>query len=83
MLEEGVVVHLDFVIEDTLPKRTQAKRLIVGNKVDFMAPSCQSQPQLSGYGTGSAVGGITGDSDLHGLVAIGRIGARDNKAGTL
>ena len=51
MLEERVVLHLDFMKEDPLAETVQAKRLRVRDEMDLVTPLRQLHPQLGGHRT--------------------------------
>jgi hypothetical protein len=65
VLEERVVVDLDLVKVDVGLAAGEAEGLRGGDEVDLMAARGELDAQFGGHDAGAAVGGITGDANLH------------------
>ena len=64
-VEEGIVHHLYFVVEDVvLISCAQPERHCITNKVNAMAPIRQRLSQLRGDHSASTVGGVTRNTDV-------------------
>ena len=66
VLEERVVGDRDLVVADVGVAAGEAEGLRVGDEVDLVAARGELDAELGGNDAGAAVGGITGDADLHG-----------------
>jgi len=66
VFEERVVGDGDFVKLDVLLAAAEAEGLRVGDEVDLVASGGELDAELGGDDSAAAVGGIAGDSDLHG-----------------
>ena len=65
VLEQRVGRDLDLVVVDARSARVEPDGVGVGDEVDLVAAVGQFQAQFGGDDAAAAVGGITGDSDLH------------------
>ena len=67
IVEQGIARHFDFVIMNVRFLAAQPDGLGIGDEMNLVAALRQLQSQLRGYDAAAAVGGITGDADLHRL----------------
>ena len=65
VLEERVVVDLDLVEVDVGLAAGETEGLRGGDEVDLVAARGELDAEFGGDDAGAAVGGITGDADLH------------------
>ncbi len=65
VLEERVVGDGDFVVIDVGFAAGEAEGLGVGDEVDLVAAGGEFDAEFGGDDSAAAVGGITGDADLH------------------
>jgi len=65
VLEQGILGLHDLVERHPLGVATQSKGARVGDEVHLVPAPGELEPQLRRYGSGAAVGGITGDADAH------------------
>src|ERR1700733_1348701 len=65
MFEERVVGDGDFVVIDVGFATGEAERLGVGDEVDLVATGGEFDAEFGGDDSTAAVGGVTGDADLH------------------
>ena len=70
MLEEGIVRDGDFVEVDVGFAAGEAEGLRVGDEVDLVAAGGEFDAEFGGDDAAAAVGGITGDADLHRLPVL-------------
>src|SRR5580698_4873622 len=65
VVEERITSDFDFVIMDVVLRAAQANGLSVGDEVNFVAALRQFQAEFGGDDAAAAVGGISGNSNLH------------------
>ena len=73
VFEERIVGDRDFVEVDVGFAAGEAEGLRVGDEVDLMAAGGEFDAEFGGDDAAAAVGGITGDADLHRLPGVLRL----------
>jgi len=73
VLEERVVLHLHFVKEDALVEPVETEGQRVRHEVHLVPPLGEGEPEFGRDRARTAVRGITGDSDLHGVSSPRRL----------
>ena len=66
ILEEGVGGDLHFVVMNPRNARIETNGIGVTDEVDLMAACGELQAQFGGDDAAAAIGGVTGDADVHG-----------------
>ncbi len=80
ILEQRVIRDFDLVIVDARRPRIEPDGIGVGDEVNIVPAVGQLETQLSSDNAAAAIGGITGDADLHFIsVAFGTSSARPRR----